>query len=57
MKMVDAADWMVVLGVTLLGAALYLWLGLAALLGYLGALLVAAGLAVAMRGKQAKRHG
>lgn len=46
-KQVDGADWAVIVGVVLLGAALWLWLGWAALLGFVGAVLVVVGLVAA----------
>jgi hypothetical protein len=46
---VDAADWLVLLGLVLVAAALYLWWGLPAALVFAGTVLLIVGLAVALR--------
>ena len=48
----DRIDAVTLLGVLLLGAALYLWLGLAALLGYAGVVLLILGGAAAYKQRQ-----
>ncbi len=45
----DGGDWLVLVGLGLVGAALGLWFGWAAVLAYLGTVLVIVGLAVAVR--------
>lgn len=45
----DAADSLVLLGVLLLGLALWMWLGAAAVVAYVGTVALVLGLALAVR--------
>jgi hypothetical protein len=52
----DAADAVVLLGLLLLAAAIYWWWGFAAVLAYVGTVLVIFGVALAMqRGRKAQQ--
>lgn len=49
-------DWLVLGGIVLLAAALWMWFGLAAVLAFIGTVLVIMGLIVALRGERVARR-
>jgi len=52
----EREEWLVLAGLVLMAVAVYLWLGVAAVLGFVGAALAAAGVALAfVRGRDRRR--